>query len=59
MPRDEDGNYVNEKGVTIKISDYKDNSGTKIDFYDKSPRDKDHKSIHAHINNDGSYKKEK
>ena len=58
MPRDKDGNYVNEKGVTIKISDYKDGSGTKIDFYDKSPRESDHKSIHTHINNDGSYKTE-
>lgn len=27
----------------------------KIDFYDKSPTDPDHKSIHAHINNDGKY----
>ena len=58
MPRDKDGNYVNEKGVTIKISDYKDGSGTKIDFYDKSPRESDHKSIYTHINNDGSYKTE-
>ena len=54
--RDKDGNYVNDKGVTIKVSEYQD--GVKIDFYDKSPRDKDHKSIHTHINNDGTYKTE-
>lgn len=57
MPtRDKDGNYVNDKGVTIKVSEYKD--GVKIDFYDKSPRDPNHKSIHTHINNDGTYKTE-
>ena len=53
--RDEYGNYVNDKGVTIKISEYKDGSGVKIDFYDKSPTDPDHRSIHAHISNDGKY----
>ena len=29
MPRDKDGNYVNEKGVTMKVSEYKDDSGLK------------------------------
>lgn len=53
--RDERGNYVNDKGVNIKVSEYKDGSGVKIDFYDKSPSDPSHKSIHTHINNDGSY----
>ena len=27
----------------------------KIDFYDKSPSDPNHSSIHTHINNDGTY----
>ena len=53
--RDERGNYVNDKGVTIKVSEYKDGSGVKIDFYDKSPTDPSHKSIHTHISNDGNY----
>ena len=44
--RDQDGIYVNDKGVTIKVSDYKD--GVKMDFYDKSPRDSNHKSVHTH-----------
>lgn len=54
--RDERGNYVNDKGVTIKVSEYKDGSGVKIDFYDKSPTDPSHKSIHTHISNDGKYR---
>lgn len=37
------------------ISEYKDGSGMKVDFYDKSPSDPNHKSIHTHINNDGTY----
>lgn len=46
MPsRDERGNYVNDKGVVIKVSEYKDGDGVKIDFYDKSPSEPDHKSI--------------
>lgn len=53
--RDERGNYVNDKGVTIKVSEYKDGSGIKIDFYDKNPSEDGHKSIHAHISNDGSF----
>lgn len=53
--RDERGNYVNEKGVVIKVSEYKDGSGVKIDFYDKSPSEPGHKSIHTHISNDGKY----
>ena len=53
--RDDRGNYVNDKGVVIKVSEYKDGSGVKIDFYDKSPSDPNHKSIHTHINNDGTY----
>ena len=53
--RDERGNYVNDKGVTIKVSEYKDGSGVKVDFYDKNPSDPNHKSIHTHISNDGSY----
>ena len=56
--RDEKGNYVNDKGVVIKISEYSDGSGAKIDFYDKNPSDEGHKSIHTHINNDGTYKTE-
>ena len=47
--------YVNEKGVVIKVSEYKDGSGVKIDFYDKDPSEPDHKSIHTHINYDGTY----
>ena len=40
MPsRDERGNYVNDKGVVIKVSEYKDGSGMKFVFYDKSPFD--------------------
>lgn len=31
--RDERGNYVNDKGVVIKVSEY----GMKVDFYDKVP----------------------
>lgn len=59
MPsRDDKGNYVNDKGVTIKVSEYKDGSGVKIDFYDKSPLEPDHKTIHTHTNNDGTYKTE-
>lgn len=54
--RDKDGNFVNDKGVTIKISEY--NGGVKVDFYDKSPRDPDHKSIHTHINEDKTYSTE-
>lgn len=35
MPsRDKRGNYVNDKGVVIKVSEYKDGSGMKVDFYD-------------------------
>lgn len=56
--RDERGNYVNEKGVVIKVSEYSDGSGVKIDFYDKDPSDPTHKSIHTHINNDGTYSTE-
>lgn len=54
--RDKDGNYVNDKGVTIKVSEY--DKGVKIDFYDKSPREPDHKSVHTHIDYDGTYKTE-
>lgn len=54
--RDKDGNYVNDNGVTIKVSEYK--GGVKVDFYDKSPRNPDHKSIHTHINDDATYKTE-
>lgn len=55
MPtRDEDGNYVTDEGVTIKVSEY--DGGVKIDYYDKSPRDPNHQSIHTHVNDDGSYK---
>ena len=32
--RDQRGNYVNVKGVTIKVSEYKDGTGIKVDFYD-------------------------
>lgn len=53
--RDERGNYVNDEGVVIKVSEYKDGNGVKIDFYDKSPSDPSHRSIHTHINNDGTY----
>jgi len=53
--RDERGNYVNDKGVVIKVSEYNDGSGVKVDFYDKSPSDPSHKSIHTHISNDGRY----
>lgn len=53
--RDERGNYVNDKGVTIKISEYSDGSGIKMDFYSKNPGEKGHKSIHTHISKDGSY----
>lgn len=53
--RDERGNYVNDKGVVIKVSEYKNGNGVKIDFYDKSPSDPNHSSIHTHINNDGTY----
>lgn len=45
--RDERGNYVNEQGVTIKVSEYK--NGVKIDFYDKNPAEKDHRSIHTRL----------
>ena len=56
--RDDRGNYVNDKGVTIKVSEYKDGSGVKIDFYDKNPTNPSHSSIHTHINYDGTYKTE-
>lgn len=56
--RDERGNYVNDKGVVIKVSEYSDGSGVKIDFYDKSSSEAGHKSIHTHINNDGTYSTE-
>ena len=56
--RDEKGNYVNDKGVVIKVSEYKDGSGVKVDFYDKDPSDPSHKSIHTHIKYDGTYKTE-
>ena len=56
--RDERGNYVNDKGVVIKVSEYSDGSGVKIDFYDKSPSEPGHKSIHTHINDDGTYSTE-
>ena len=39
--RDERGNYVNDKAVVIKVSEYSDGSGVKIDFYDKSPSEPD------------------
>lgn len=40
--------YVNEKGVYIET--HTDKSGKDhISFYDKSPREKDHKSIHINI----------
>ncbi|MBE6140032.1 MAG: hypothetical protein E7172_00600 [Firmicutes bacterium] len=54
--RDADGNYVNDKGVVIKVSEY--DEGVKIDFYDKSPREEGHKSIHTHFNYDGTFKVE-
>lgn len=56
--RDERGNFVNDKGVTIKVSEYKDKSGIKMDFYDKDPSDPDHIAIHTHIDNEGNYKTE-
>lgn len=51
--RDERGRYVNDAGVTIKVSEY--DGGLKIDFYDNNP-ELEHRSIHAKINNDGTYK---
>lgn len=39
----------NDEDVNIKVTDYGDKSGAKIDFYDKSPRDSDHKSIHVKV----------
>ena len=39
----------NDNDVNIKITDFGDKSGVKIDFYDKDPREKDHKSIHLKV----------
>ena len=50
--RDERGRYVNDAGVTIKVSEY--DGGLKVDFYDNNP-ELEHRSIHARINDDGTY----
>lgn len=42
----------NDKDVHIKVTDYSDKSGAKIDFYDKSPKDPDHKSVHVKVDYD-------
>ncbi len=41
--------YENEKGMFIKINGYDGDKGSKIDFYDKDPSEKDHKSIHVKV----------
>lgn len=58
VKRDEYGNYVNKEGVVIKVSEYGDGRGVKIDFYDKSPAEDGHKPIHTHFENDGKYQTE-
>ena len=50
MGRDKYGNYVNDKGVTIKISE--DKSGKDhISFYD-GPVDGDHSAVHINVDYD-------
>lgn len=53
--RDKYGNYVNDKGVTIKISTDK-NGNDHINFYD-GPVDGDHSAIHVNVDyrNGGSW----
>lgn len=48
MGRDKYGNYVNEKGVTIKINEDK-KGNDHISFYD-GPVDGDHSAVHININ---------
>lgn len=47
MARDKYGNYVNDKGVTIKINEDK-NGKTHISFYDK-PVNEPHSGIHVNV----------
>ena len=42
----------NDKGAYIKVKDYNNKNGAKIDFYDKDPRDSNHKSIHVKVDYD-------
>lgn len=50
MNRDKYGNYVNNKGVTIKINTDK-NGNDHISFYDGDV-DKDHSAVHVNVNYD-------
>lgn len=45
MPKD-------DKNLHIKVTDYGDKSGVKIDIYDKDPRDPDHSSVHIKVDYD-------
>lgn len=49
--RNERGEYVNDKGVTIKISTDK-NGKDHISFYDKDPSSKNHSAVHINIGSD-------
>lgn len=50
MGRDEYGNYVNEEGVTIKITTDK-NGKDHVSFYD-GPVDGDHSAVHVNVDYD-------
>ena len=53
--RDERGGYINDSDVRIVLSEYE--GGIKVSFYDNSP-EREHKSIHTHINENGTIKTE-
>jgi hypothetical protein len=44
--------YVNKAGTHIKVSEFKNGKGAKIDFYDKNPSNPNHKSVHVKVNTD-------
>ncbi|EOS75554.1 hypothetical protein C819_02116 [Lachnospiraceae bacterium 10-1] len=50
MGRDKYGNYVNEKGVTIKVDQDK-NGKDHVSFYD-GPVDGDHSAVHVNVDYD-------
>lgn len=43
--------YENDKGMNIRVKDFSDGSGAKIDFYSNNPQE-DHTSIHMKIDYD-------
>lgn len=47
--KDDEVKGVNNEGVHIRIKDFGDGSGVKIDLYDKDPKDPDHKSVHVKV----------